>query len=253
MMPGIRTKSLMMALCILCPAKAGAQPADPKMTIELASNRVDITTGFNGAQIVLFGTTDIKNAALAVTLKGPERTIIVRRKDKVMGAWLNRQSVEYRRAPTYYDYALYQTADLNFSPDLLQQNQIGAENLSFYSEEEEDANTEQQFRDSLIRDLQKKGFYPVKPLPVQFPSPGFFKVTFSLPPGVPTGLYTVEAYLMDGRGALYKQSQRLQVAQVGFNASVYSYATEHSFAYGLFCIVLAMTIGWSAFTFLRRD
>lgn len=243
---------LFLTFAVLC-AFAVPSRADV-MRLELAEGRVDITTGFNGTSVVLFGTMDT-SADIVVTLKGPERTMIVRRKGKFLGTWMNRDSIEFRRVPSYYDYAVtMDNAELAAYPALLEEGQIGVDNLGLYPEDEDES--EQMidvFRDSLISQMQRKGFYPIKAHSPQILSPGFFKVVFELPPGVPTGIYTVEGLLVKDGKVTARESKTLQVGQVGFNARVYTFGEEHSFFYGIFAILMALISGWAAFTFLRRD
>lgn len=247
---------MVFALVILLtlPHAVSAQEA-AMMRVELAANRVDITTGFNGTQVVLFGTMRGDNAALAVTLKGPERTIVVRRKGKVGGTWVNRQSVEFRRVPSYYDYALnLGSTQMRAAADLFEENRIGVNNLDFYPEDaDEDATVVESFGDALIRNMQEKGLYALRPKMPQLLGDGFFKVSFDLPPGVPTGIYTIEAMAVRDGTVLVKETKTLQVGQVGFNARVYSFAAQHSFLYGIASVLIALVAGWSAVTFLRRD
>ncbi len=224
------------------------------LKLELAQHSVDITTGFNGTQVVLFGTTDLADADIAVTLTGPEKTVIVRKKGRVAGAWMNTDSMEFRRVPSYYDFATSKPESELTSVDILRTEQIGLDNLDFYPEDaSEDAQVVDAFRDSLIGTLRTKGFYPLKAKPIGFIEPTFFKITFDLPPGVPTGMYTVNGALFQNQKIVAQEHKSFQVGQVGFNARVYNFATQKSFFYGVLSILLALLSGWSAFTFLRRD
>lgn len=240
-------------VCLLLSAPAWAQ--GKPMQLELSSNHVDITTGFNGTRIVMFGTSETENPDLIVTLRGPERTIVVRRKDRAFGTWMNRQNVEFRRVPSYYDYAsTLKDNALSAYPDLVQATEAGVYALGFYPEDADlDPATQTVFRDALIRSMQQKGFYPIAAGDILFLNPRFFKVAFDLPPGVPTGLYTIEASMFDGDKIIARENKSLQVGQVGFNANVYLFAEGHSFFYGIFAVVMALVSGWAAFTFLRRD
>jgi uncharacterized protein (TIGR02186 family) len=223
------------------------------LTLELASPRVDITTGFNGTQVAVFGATDIDDAGVVITLKGPENTVVMRHKSRVLGAWMNTESVEFRRVPSYYDYASV-NVDLAALPvDVAKSNQIGLSNLDFYPEDTESDEEAMAYREALIGTLQQKGFYALNPASISMIQPQFFKAVFDLPPGVPTGIYTVEGVLIRNDKMLARTSETLQVGQVGFNARVYNFATEGAFGYGIFSIVIALVFGWSAFTFLRRD
>ena len=225
------------------------------LRIELAEDHVDISTGFNGTRIVLFGTSGEGDADIVVTLKGPEHTVVVRRKGRVMGAWMNTKSLEFRRVPSYYDYAsTLSDSDLSGDQGYLKDNQVGLQNLDFYPEDaDEDPEIVDAFRDALMNSMQKRRLYPLAGHTLQMIDRQFFKAAFDLPPGVPTGLYRVEAMLVKGGNVVAKEGKNLQVGQVGFNARVYLFAQDYSFFYGVFAVVMALAIGWSAFTFLRRD
>lgn len=224
------------------------------LKLELAHERVDITTGFDGAKLVLFGVSDAPRADVIVTLSGPERTVIVRKKGRVGGAWMNTDSVEFRRVPSYYDYAMTKPDAQIASNDLLQSHLVGINHLGFYSENAyEDAQTIAQFRDSLLSDMQRRGFYPLRYKPITMIEPTFFRASFDLPPGVPTGVYTVKGILLQDGEIVAQENKSVQVGQVGFNARTYLFATQNSFFYGIVSILIALVSGWAAFTFLRRD
>ena len=225
------------------------------LRIELADDRVNISTGFDGARVVMFGVKADPDADIVVTLKGPESTMAMRRKGRVMGAWINTRTVEFRRVPSYYDYAstlsdTYMSGDAPF----LEENEVGIEHLGFYPEDaDEDVDVVASFRDALIGSMQKKGFYPLAMHSLRVIDGQFFKASFDLPPGVPTGLYRVEAIIVKNDAVIAREFKNLQVGQVGFNARVYLFAQNYSFFYGVFAVVMALAIGASAFTFLRRD
>lgn len=225
-----------------------------ELKLELARDKVDITTGFNGTQLPIFGISDDPKADIVITLTGPENTVVVRKKNRVGGAWMNTDSVQFRRVPSYYDYALTRAETEIGDSALMGQQAIGISGLGYYSE---DANDDPQkvdsYRDALVSDMQSRGFYPLKYKDITLIEPTFFRVAFDLPPGVPTGLYTVKGLLVRNGEIVAEEIKSLQVGQVGFNARVYLFATENAFFYGIFTILIALISGWSAFTFLRRD
>jgi len=237
---------------VLCSSPSWAQN---NMHFELAQDRVDISTGFDGAEIVAFGTLDnLENLSLAITIKGPETKMIVRQKERgITGVWRNGNNVEFRRVLRYYDYAFYNGKQLSPDNILFNNSKLDVENLEFYPEDDLDEAELEPYRDALIRNMRLKGFYPIKSGDVNFFDDNLFKLTFILPPGVPTGNYTVEAIVMKDGQIIESQARALHVGQVGFNARVYIYATQYSFVYGLLAVLLAIVLGWSAFTFLRRD
>lgn len=230
--------------------------AQSPLNFELAQNRVDITTGFNGTNIVAFGSfKNSSDVALVVTLRGPETTMIVRQKERgITGVWGNADDVEFRRVLSYYDYAVYETSQkLPMDESVLNDTKIGVENLGFYPERNLKPEMLERFQDALIRTMRLKGFYPIKSGAINFYGDDLFKATFALPPDVPTGTYSLEAIVFKDDKVVARQTRTLQVGQVGFNARVYIYATQYSFLYGVLSVLLALVFGWSAFTFLRRD
>jgi len=225
------------------------------LNIALSSDRVDITTGFNGGVVTVFGVVDDAQAPLAVILKGPERTVIMRKKNRILGAWMPTQAAEFRRVPVYYDFAITSFDLKNIPSPLRKAREMGHDDLGFYAEDSDDAARTTPFREALIRQQQQKGFYPLKPRDIDMITPRFFKATFPLPASVPTGSYTVTAIAFsdDLQGVRAEQRQTLHIGQVGFNARVYAFAHERGFFYALFIIGLAAATGWAAFTFLRRE
>ena len=84
---------------------APAHAAEALLSVDLAEDHVDITTGFTGSRVVLFGIKETPGD-VAVTISGPDRKMVVRRKEQVFGLWINRKSAEFLDVPVYYDYAL---------------------------------------------------------------------------------------------------------------------------------------------------
>lgn len=250
----IRRIAFALLMMFFIPVQMAAAQGSP-LQIELASPRVDITTGFNGTHVAVFGTRAGDGGDIIITLKGPERTVILRQKKRVIGAWMSSNSMEFRRVPSYYDYVSTRSdMEMQSMPEVLATGQVGVDYLDFYAEDEgESAEETDIFRDALIRRMRAKGFFPIKSGTVQMLSPHFFRSVFELPPGVPTGIYTVEALLVRDTAIVARETRTLQVGQVGFNARVYLFAHDHSFFYGVLAVMIALLSGWSAFTFLRRD
>lgn len=243
----MRGGAIIAVLLLLCLPVSQARAE--VLTIDLSSPRVDITTGFNGTDIIVYGVTDGRGD-VALTLFGPERTMVVRRKKQVMGAWLNLQSVEFHRVPGYYDYAL--SAPL--PPAIAAAHYIGLSALDFYHEETNlSEGDDRRFRDALIRNKQAQGLFPLQGRPVREIQSGFFKAVFPLPANVPSGTYRINAYLVNGEKVTAQAGRTLQVGQVGFSAGIYLFAHNHALIYGFLAILMALAAGWGAFTFLRRD
>ncbi len=242
-----------LALCLfltLFPLRVLA--AGPELSVALAADTVDITTGFSGARIDLFG---IKPVAgdIAVVVSGPERELRVRRKESVLGLWINRRSVTFHSVPVYYDYALSRPEEALAPLEVRRAQRIGLDALTFDPETTEDPEDLARFQEGLIRSQQIAGLYPLKAKPVVFLNDTFFRTTLTVPPDVPTGEYTIRTFLIhDGRVSAVRETP-LRIAQVGFPARVYLFAQENGFLYGLCTVLMAVMAGAGAHVFLRKD
>ena len=78
-----------------------ASAADNKMTAEVSTDLVQINTGFDGMNLLLFGTTNGANDIIIV-IKGPLETNIIRKKTRVASIWINTEKVIIENVPTFY-------------------------------------------------------------------------------------------------------------------------------------------------------
>lgn len=247
----MRTFLPMLVVLMLAAVPARAQDDGP-LSIDVADSQVDITTGFNGADLVVYGVMR-EDGDIAVLITGPQRTMVVRSKSSVAGAWVNIASSDFNRVPAFYDYALSRFAMEEEDALVLHENGIGLNGLDFEAGSDRTPEDAAPFREALIRNKQAQGLFPLKARGMEFVRDDFFKAAFRLPSNVPTGDYTVHAFLFRG-GKLQAQDQTtFRVGQVGFSARIYSFAYRDSLAYGLVAVAMALFAGWAAFTFLRRD
>lgn len=215
----------------------------PALNINLADDHVDITTGFNGAILALFGVRR-EPGDVVLVIRGPETALTVRRKDQLAGVWMNRQSLTFDDVPVYYDLASSRPMENIAAQAILASHQIGLGGMEFrYAGDEDDA-TVDKFREALILGRQMHGLLPLEPRRIRFIDNNFFRADFYLPPDVPTGIYTIDSYLFRDGVLLSQRQVPLRVAQVGFNASIYDFAHNRSILYGLAAIMLALAAGW---------
>ena len=224
------------------------------LNLDLAQDHINITTGFTGSQVSVYGTKKAQGEIVLV-VEGPSEGNIVRRKDEFMGAWINLSSLEFDETPSYYDYATNVENLGKFMPeDDIKANHIGVESLTSapikdrYNEE-----TTKNFQDALIRTNQTQQLYPLEPQEIFYLDDDFFRVDFELPANVPTGDYTVKALLINNGEVVQEVRRSFTVAQVGLGAKIRYIASEHSFLYGCLCVVIALMAGWLSNIFVRKN
>ncbi len=246
----IRLFLFIAALWVL-PSASYAQSGS--LSIDLAHDQVDITAGFTGAEMTLFGVKEGKGH-VAVVIRGPKKTMSVARKENVMGLWFNRHRLKFGNVPAYYDYALSAPESDLAKPETLKEHGIGLNALRFAPDTKRSKPKYfESFQEALIRNKQAQGLFPLKPRGIVFIDDNFFRATFYLPSNVPAGRYEVEGFLIkNGRIAL-NRSEEFNVGQVGMEARIYKFAHGQSLAYGLLCVVLAVLAGWVANAAYRRE
>ena len=230
---------------------ANAQPPG-MLNIDLAEKSIDITTGFDGARIIVYGIRK-QQGEIAVIIRGPEQNMVVRRKARLLGIWMNNKSVSFNDVPGYYDLALSLPARDIAPFALLHRNNIGLDALDFQTDDSEDAELVSSFREALIRNQQGKGLFPLEAKPVEFIDDNFFKVYFDLTSNVPAGIYRVDAFLIRDESIVDVKTVELKVAQNGFSAEIFLFAHNQSLVYAVLAVLMALFFGWGAYTLLRRE
>ncbi len=214
------------------------------LTVDLAQDHVDITTGFNGAQLVLFGVQE-QEGDIAIVITGPRRDMVVRQKKRVFGVWTNLYGLRLKDVPGFYRFAIGPEEGALLSSGVLKEAGIGMEALRFVPKREyKDKDKLKKFQDALIRNMQAEGMFPVRSGELVFLNDHFFRTTFYLPANVPTGSYKVQTFLMRGGKVVSVNDTAVKVAQVGTSARIYRFAHGRSLTYGLLCVMFAMAIGW---------
>ena len=83
-----------------------------EIVLGLSRDEVAITATFNGSDVMIFGAVKRDEPApeggpleVIITLAGPMEPVLVRRKERVLGIWVNTDAVEVDAAPSFYAVA----------------------------------------------------------------------------------------------------------------------------------------------------
>jgi uncharacterized protein (TIGR02186 family) len=252
----IRAVLLALALSAL-PALAGEE-----IVSGLSQNRVAITANFDGSEILIYGAVkrdspapeDLGRMEVIVTVEGPSTPLVIRRKAKVAGIWLNRDSVNIDAAPSFYavattgnlDEILSGTEDLRYSitlPQVIRAVGISAE-----------ASQPQDFVDSLQRLRLQEDRYRISERSVQFLEETLFRADVVLPANLTEGNYNVRIFLTRGGKVVDSSAAIIGVRKAGLERFLFRAAHDQPAAYGIAALVLAGLAGWIAsfiFRFIR--
>lgn len=234
--------------------EAFAATEDGRIVIDMAKDSVDVTTGFQGSDIVIFGTVDdtIKTGAakdvpaVVVVLRGPDTRMVVRKKDQAMGMWINSDKIVFKDIPHFYDYAVSKPEQEIGPEQILIEQGIGLNTLVFTpddKDDKDDIHRFQEFQEALIRIGQKEGNLPLAAKKIKFVGENLFRADFTLPASIPTGPYQVEAFLFKDGKLIDTREKILDVEQAGASAVIHDYAIHHSLLYALIGFAMAISMG----------
>ena len=221
----------------------------------LSDDAVEITSSFAGEQIVVFGTIrggpeDDPDYQVAVVVEGPPQEVVVRRKQRFLGVWLNLASETFDAAPSYY--VMHLSANLaEADPAALAQYRLGLTTLPFVRGAAGDPGAAR-FAKAVIDLKSADALYAERADAVTFLAPNVFRTTFFLPSEAPTGEYRVNLYLFRATAFLAGATETLRVEKGGFSQRIADAADEQALAYGLVCVALALATGWFAGVIFRR-
>jgi uncharacterized protein (TIGR02186 family) len=247
-----RLLRLMMALG-LAMLPAGAAPQAQSLVADLSHHLIAITTGFVGIQVVAFGVAE-SGRDVIVTVQGPREELVVRRKSRIAGVWINRDRLAFARVPAYYAVASTGPLEQIARPAVLAQLEIGTAYLDLEPIDASGVDLSEiaSFRDALIRGKQEQGLYSRRPVPINFIGEELFRTNLVFPANVPPGIYQVQVFELQDGFAGDAQRSTLVVSKVGFEADIYDFAQHRAALYGLGAIVIAIVAGWLAGVIFRR-
>jgi uncharacterized protein (TIGR02186 family) len=246
-LPGSVSKRLALRVLILTaglslwasPALAEALAAD------LTSHLIAITTGFTGASVVLFGATD-GPGDVVVAVRGPDREMTVRRKDRVAGVWVNTEALTFSNVPSFYAVAASRPIEGILSPASVAFYRLGVANLKLEARTSAPPEVVAMFRAALERIQQQAGLFVSRIGKVDFLGERLFRTTIAFPSNVPTGTYLVEVFLVRDNDVVSGQTTPLVVSKVGVDAAVFDFSGRQPGFYGAIAVLTAVVAGWLA-------
>ncbi|MET3792141.1 TIGR02186 family protein [Aquamicrobium terrae] len=258
-------------LCLLLPLlalvamsiPAAAQNPNPEgIQIGLSTEHISITAGFSGADLTIFGALENVDPEVArqgrydviVVLEGPARRIVVRRKDRVLGVWINLQSEEFENVPVSYSVATTRPFQDITEPVSYRQLSLGTNNIYLQpADPEGNPLTIAEFTKALRNRKVAAGLYSENVGGVRFLSQNLFRATVRLAPDAPVGTHKARAFLFKNGMFVKESSAQLEIRKAGFEQAVFRLAHNHGLFYGALSVAFAMAVGWLGSIVFRRD
>ena len=234
-----------------------------EVVLGLSKDKVAITTSFEGSDILIFGAVKREGPipagdplGVVVTVSGPSEPIVIRRKDRRLGIWVNNESVTMDGAPSFYAVATSAPLRevLSAGEDLRHQVSIpralrSAGALHGFKDTAA-------FTDALIRIRKREAAYLVNEGGVALDEQTLFRTSIKLPANLTEGNY-VTRILLTREGRVISQYQTvIDVRKVGLERWLYTLSREKPLWYGLMSLAIAIAAGWgasAAFRVLQRQ
>ncbi|GHF64093.1 TIGR02186 family protein [Seohaeicola zhoushanensis] len=253
-------RALLVAFLMLLP---GLALGSEEVVLGLSKDKVSITTSFDGSDILIFGAvkreTPIPEGPplqVLITVTGPMAPVLVRRKEKAYGIWINRDAVEVDSAPSFYAVATTGPMKevLKDVEDLRQKISIDRVIRSVGAPM--NIMDSASFTDAVIRIRQDQGLYQQLEGEVALDEQTLFRTAIELPSNLVEGDYETRIFLTREGRVVSSYRTVIVVNKVGMERWLYGMAQENALLYGLMSLAIAIAAGWGAseaFRLLRQS
>jgi uncharacterized protein (TIGR02186 family) len=248
----------LLALVVAAPARA------ERLVASLSSHVVQINSNFTGVELTLFGTVERDEATvphvggydIVATITGPRQSVVLRKKQRMLGIWVNADSYSFSDAPSYLTVLSNRPFQAIANADTLRQQQIGIENIRFGGKADAGSGpgkSGRSFRDSLVRIKQDHLLYGETTNAVTFLTPTLYRASIYVPAEAIIGSYDVDVKLFADDVMVARAGSAFELATVGFERFIAGAAVDHGVLYGLAAAAMALLTGWLASIVFRRD
>ncbi len=251
---------LWLAFLLILIVPAGSHAVEPKLVPDVSQRKIQIQTGFNGAELLMFGAIIYPRGIapedkvdVAVVLRGPTQAITVREKQKIAGIWVNAQSSDFRSAPAYYAIASSRPITKMVDAKTAAIYEMGLDRLQLSPSGEIVGAEQRRFVNGLVDLNARNGLYQQKSGTVEITDNVLYRAYLNIPSSVPVGKYVAETLLIrDGRVIVADDKVEVTIQKTGFEQFITIMAQQYSFIYGLSAVMISLFLGWFAGFIFQR-
>jgi len=241
------------ALVILMALALPATAQQEQIVAGMSQNRVSITANFDGSEILIYGAVKRDTPRpeggpleVIVTVQGPSSPLVVRRKDRVAGIWVNNAAVRVDSAPSFYAVATTGPLSHILSDTENLRHGITIERVIRAVGITSEADRADEFLLGLLRVRTDEGRYRLLQGSVELTEETLFRADIILPSNLTEGEYKVRLYLLRDKRVIATQERVIGVRKEGLERWIFNLAQEQPLIYGLLSLVLAAVAGWGA-------
>jgi uncharacterized protein (TIGR02186 family) len=233
---------------------------EPLLVPDVSQRKIDIVYSFTGAELLLFGAILYPDgrppkgdADIAVVLRGPTTSMILREKQKLLGLiWANVDSTRFQSVPGYYAIATSRPLEKLIDERTSAIYELGLGNIQLSPSDAESPDRQQRFENGLIALRRKTELFADRPGSVEITDGVLYRARLYIPARVPTGRYTAETFLIRNGRIIAAATRDVEIRKSGFERFVAHTAETSPFAYGLAAIALSLAFGFGASAIFKR-
>lgn len=225
-----------------------------RLIADLSTPLVQIESDFTGSDIALFGVIERDAQTISrpgpyqviATVAGPIQDVLVQRKERRFGIWVNGEGHTFTDMPSYYAiYASESAGEL--LADGGEAESLSVHMLGFLGERREP------FREALEMSRLRSGQFRETVGSVDLLTRNFFRALIRLPAIAEAGTYTVKVHLLADGVLLDTHLNTFELRKAGFGARLWAASRDQPLLYGLATVVLALVTGYVGGVVFRRN
>lgn len=225
------------------------------LVTDLSQNEIQITSQFAGSQLLLFGalerhaTESIQNDEISVqgldydiivVVQSEPTDLVIRKKEKIGGIWINNENQTVRGVPGYYVIGSTRDLDDFLSPEDQRSLGLGLKNIKVTNDDDIEV---EEYKEALIRNMVSKRLYQEESGNVTVKDEILFRANLDFPSNMPVGSYKADVYLVRDGNIIINHRTDLLVDKTGIERLIYNFAHEFPPLYGIMAILLAISAG----------
>ncbi len=233
---------------------AGPVAAQETVVTGVSTDNIALNATFDGSELFVFGA--IRRDApippgaapldVIITIKGPPRTVKVRRKDRRLGIWMNTDSLTVRQAPSFYAIATTRPLDDILSETERLRYQIGMDQAVRRVGGHDTIEDTTVYTDALVRLREYSGIYQQLEDKVALAQDTLFQTRINMPANLVEGDYAAQFFLVRDNKVISSGGTTIRVQKTGIERWVYNLSRTNPLLYGLASVAAALAAGWLA-------
>jgi uncharacterized protein (TIGR02186 family) len=241
-----------------------ANQATERVEADVSTRTIAVTSGYSGAEILVFGAIENSRQPSAesgfydvvVVVEGSPEPLMVRKKGRVAGLWVNTSTFNFNAVPSYYAVASTRPVEEFADTATLDENGIGLDAVRMAAAADSAVRVSSEdliaYKAAVTRLKQSAHLFKRDDYGVVFTGRSLFRATIALPATVPVGPLTARVFLFHEGKLLSRYQARVVLEREGIERWMFAFAFERPFVYGMVGVLLAVVTGLLASAVFRR-